>query len=164
MRLMALVVTAAGFGVTTLPQPPDACRIIPLAEATTLVGTGVAAPMSEGPAPDEDTGAQRSTCVYQGAQLMLAVIVLEYPTAEAAEASVTKEMVTDELEDESATIEQEAGIGDRAYWGTTDHGAIYVVRRGPHVLAVALGGQAFTTAADYRAALRKTAQAGTARL
>jgi hypothetical protein len=164
MRLLALVLAAIGVGLTTLPPSPTACEVVPLAEATALVGPGKAAPMGEGPVPDEDTGAQRSSCVYQGAKLMLVVMVLEYPSAEAAGASLSKEMVADQLEDESAAVETESGLGDRAYWGTTDHSAIYVVQRGARVLALALGGEEFTQAADYRDPLRKAVRTGTGRL
>jgi hypothetical protein len=164
MRLLALVLTAAGIGLANAPRSPTACEVVPVADATALVGPGKAAPMGEGPVPDEDTGAQRSSCVYQGAKLMLVVMVLEYPSAEAAGTSLSKEMVTDQLEDESATVETESGLGDRAYWGTTDHSAIYVVQRGARVLALALGGEEFTEAAAYRDPLRKATRAGTGRL
>lgn len=91
-------------------------------------------------------------------------MTLDFPTADAARDVLSEELVTAQLEDESATVVAESGLGDLAYWGTTDHSAIYVVLRGARMAVLALGGDSFLGAARHRAALRGAAQAAAGRL
>jgi hypothetical protein len=102
--------------------------------------------------------------MYQGSQLMLIVVVLEFPSADAARSTLNREMVSAQLEDESAAVEEESGLGDTAYWGTTEQGRIYVVLRGARVLGVMVGGAGVGDAAQTRPALRKATAAALGRL
>jgi hypothetical protein len=92
------------------------------------------------------------------------VVVLQCPSPDAASTSLTHELVTTQLEDESATVEEEGGIGDRAYWGATDHSAAYVLLRRSRLVAMALGGEGFQGAPHHRTALRKVAEAAAGRM
>jgi hypothetical protein len=164
MLLLTLALAVSGGSASTAVAPPDPCGLVTQPEAAAVIGAGVAKLMSEGPAPDEETGAQRSVCIYRNAQIMLVIMVLEFPTADAARETLTRETVSAQLEDESATVEQESGIGDRAYWGTTDHSVAYVVLRGSRVLGIVLGGDGLGEPAQRRAGLRKAAVTATGRL
>jgi hypothetical protein len=164
MWLLVLALTAPSAGVPASPPSADPCAMVTSAEAASLLGAGTTNSVSEGPVPDEDTGAQRSVCVYQSTQLMLVVMVLEFPTADAARSTLTKEMVSAQLEDETAKVESESGLGDLAYWGTTDHSVAYVVLRGARVLGVVLGGDALGDPLGRRAALRTMTATATRRL
>lgn len=163
MRFLALSGIAVGMFFATLPQAADPCRLVTRAEAAALLGAGGAEPMGGDPEPDEDMGAQRITCVYQNGDRMLIVMILEFPNADAAGTTLTREMVEATLEDETATIAAESGLGDRAYWGMTEGAATFVVLRGARVLGVVFGGGGVNPA-DQRAALRTVTAAAVGRL
>jgi hypothetical protein len=161
-----LVLALTGPTASVPPSVPssDPCAIVTPVEVSALLGATATTSASEGPVPNEDLGAQQSVCIYQTAQLTLAVMVLEFRTPEAARSRLTKDMVSAQLEDETATIESESGLGDLAYWGSTDHMVAYLVLHGTQVLAVILGGDGLGNPLTRRTALRTMTAAATGRL
>ena len=66
-------------------------------------------------------------------------------------------------EDETPKMVPQPGPGDRALWGSTSIGAIWVVQRGKHMLSVTLAGE-LGDGSRYRASLSKLAGLAAGRL
>lgn len=116
------------------------CDLLDRSAAAALLGAPVTKMDPSGPEPDEDSGATRSTCVYQAGQQMLIVIRLDFPSAGAARESTAAAMEPEKLSEEKATAKDAPGLGDKAYLVYTPRAVQYLVVKGATVLSLILGG------------------------
>jgi hypothetical protein len=142
----------------------NACSLVTKAEASSVLGKPISAATAAPPAPDEDSKGILSYCTYRAEGAAVVVSLVTFPSASAAERAVTKEFIRERLEGDTATIETETGLGDRAFWAYTESGAEYVVVRGSSVVGVIVGGRGLKPAAGYKSELRKAVAAAVSRL
>lgn len=134
---MIALISSLAFAALAAAGP---CDLLDRAAAARLLGAPVTRMDPSGPEPDEDSGATRTTCTYQAGQGMLLVIRLDFPDAAAASDMTTSELNAEKMSEESGTVKQESGVGDKAWLVRTPRGVQYVVLKGPTVLTLALGG------------------------
>lgn len=153
------------FALAAAPAPAAGpCDLLDLATVSALVGQPVARGTADGPTVDEETGGSTHFCIYQAGPAMLIVSVTSYKSAAAAKAATTKELVSERSEEAEATITEETGLGERAFWAVTKQGAQFVVLKGANVLALALGGNPAKPPASNKPALRAAAVAALAKM
>ena len=154
---LSLVVSASEVGAA------GPCDLLDRATAGQLLGQAVAAGTPSGPEPDEDSGGTRRNCVYQTGKSMLVLTHVTFANAAAAREATTRELVGERLGEEDATVKEESGIGDKAYWAYSDIAAQYIVVKGAVVLGLALGGTG-QAPSSYQASLRAAAAKAAAKL
>ena len=139
------------------------CDLLDRATAAQIIGAPVTRMDPSGPEPDEDNGASRTTCAYMAGQAMLLVIRLDFPSAAAANETLSTQLDPAKLEEEQTTVKSESGPGDKAWVVYNPRAVEYVVLKGPTVLTLALGGVP-NPLPTYEDALRKEAAAVTRKL
>ncbi len=145
-------------------QKAGSCALIDRATVVALLGPAGSAGTQAPPEPDEDTGGTLSYCTFRSGTGGLILSKVTFATAAAALKATTKELVSSRMEGDGATIADETGLGDKAYWAYTSEGAEFVVVKGSVVVAVALGGQLPNPPASYRKALRAATSAALLKL
>jgi hypothetical protein len=139
------------------------CDLLSRADAAKVLGAPVTSADPSGPELDDESGAMRTACVYQAAGgRMLVVLRLMYKDAKTALDSTAAEAMSERIAEEKVKIEEDRGIGDRAYWMTSEIMAQYVVLKGATVTGIMLGGTP-KPPTEYRAELRAAAVAVTAK-
>ena len=143
---------------SSLARGADICSIVAKGDAASLLGQAVTGVNPGKPEKDDDTGATLTYCTYRAGNAALVVAVLEFSSPSEARSKTTKEMAAQRLEG-TATVVEEPGLGDRAYWAVSNEGpaAGYTVLKGARVLAISLGGPGVGSPGKYKAGLRKTA-------
>jgi hypothetical protein len=68
------------------------------------------------------------------------------------------------MENEVTAFKEVPGVGDRAFWASTETGAQFAILKGATVVGVSLGGTLPKPLASYEAALRAAASAAVAKL
>ena len=159
MLILALPVALAAATVRT----PGPCDLLDRTAATQLLGQPVTSLTPSGPEPDEDTGGTRTVCVYQAGMRMLILTRVAFPTAAAARAAMTAELVGERLAEDGVTVKEESGLGDKAYWAQSANAAEYIVLKGPTALGIALGATP-QEQQSFHASLRSAAKAVTEKL
>jgi hypothetical protein len=141
------------------------CDLVPPITANELLGARGGLPQLTGPEQDEETpGAMRSVCMYMAGKRMLLVIEHTFKDAKAARDATTQEAIRARHEDDGgATIKDEPGLGDKAYWIVLKNGGgEYVVIKGAKVLSIVLGGVA-KSPAEFQAQLKAATTAALAK-
>ena len=118
------------------------CDLLTRAVASELLGQQVSTPTPSGPEPDEDTGGTRTVCVYQAGARMLILLRVVFASAPAAREATTRELVGERFSvgEDDFTINEEPGLGDKAYWVYSPKAVELIVVKGATVLALTLGG------------------------
>jgi hypothetical protein len=161
--MLAMVGLSLALG-TSAGGAAGPCDLVSKAAAAQLLGQPVASMAPSGPEPDEDSGGTRTVCVYQAGNRMLIITRVAFGSAAAAREATTKELVGERLgEEEGATVTEEPGLGDKAYWATTKNGVEYIIVKGAAVLGAALGGMP-QPPATYQAQLRTVAVGAASKL
>lgn len=119
----------------------DTCALLPPADAAALLEQPAAQGMPAGPQRDEDTGGQLTYCTYRGAAAALVVSVVEFSSAAEARKQLTNALVRDGADADNAKVTEEAGVGDKAYYGVSAKGATYVFLKSNKVVAIGIGGR-----------------------
>lgn len=151
---MVSLTTLVAALLSFVAPPAGPCDLLAKATVTALLGQPAPSGRPQGPEKDEDTGGMMSYCTYQIGQSALIISEVTFANPAAARKATTQELVKSRLDDDAAVVKEEAGVGDRAFWATTDRGAQYVVLKGAKVVAVALGGRLSKPAKSYHDALR----------
>ena len=132
----------------------DPASLVGKAEVLALVGQPVVAVMPIPEDVDEDTGGMIAHCMYRTSSCAMIVSVVTFPSAAVASAKLTEQFAAGMVEGDGAKVIAESGLGERAFWATTDEGVEYVVLKGTHVFGLSLGGKPPKAVASYRDALR----------
>jgi hypothetical protein len=159
--LAAAVVTS--FVVPSQRAVPDPCRLVTAAQVTSALGSAPSGETPMGPSVDEETGATVSVCVSTVGKVKLSIAVAQFATPDAAEKALTT-MADQEAEDgETAKMTEQPGLGQRAIWGATPAGAIWVALKGRYLLNLTLAGE-LDDGARYREPLKRLATLALAKL
>lgn len=156
--LMGLAVLASA------PPAPGPCDLVDRATAVSILGKAPTDVSPSEPTRDEETGGTVVVCYYRAGESALIVSQITFANAAAAQKATTKELVEGRMEDEVTAFKEISGVGDRAFWVTTENGAQFVIVKGATVLGVSLGGTLPKPPASYEAALRAAAIAAAAKL
>lgn len=154
------VLTGSAFATTGI----DPAALVIKAELTSVLGQPVTKVVPVPEQTDDDTGGRLVYCTFHGGQSAVIVSVVSFSSAKEAQAKMSKQQAMERLEGDNAQVIEEKGLGDRAYWATTDQGAEYIVIKGARVLGIGLGGKLTQTPASYREALRALAVGAVAKL
>ena len=157
----ALIASACGGVVVNSPDSTpttakevvssqDVCSLITAAEAEAVMGQPVASilPFSE---LDSDYGEMVFSCYYNGKDLTIVVSTVDLGSAQAASEILQQQLVKEQA-DEGAIINEEPGLGEKAYWTTADNAGMYTILKGSNIFVVLLGGN-IGDAASYKAPL-----------
>lgn len=139
------------------------CTLITKTEAATVTGKAPTTVLPYGPERDPETKASVTWCVMSGAPVGIILYVDTYATAADALKMVTAERIKS-LMDDDVTVVPEPGLGDRAFWASSDTSARMVVIRGDVVMSMLIGGVDLTKAGQKRAAARALAIKALAKL
>jgi len=143
---------------------PGPCDLLDRATVVSILGKPVTDVSPSDPVRDEDVGGTVAYCYYRAGEAALIVSQITFASAAAAQKATTKEVVEGRMEDEVTAFKEVSGVGDRAFWASTETGAQFVIVKGANVVGVALGGSLPKPPASYEAALRAAASAAAAKL
>ncbi|HVY06959.1 MAG TPA: hypothetical protein VHB46_13375, partial [Burkholderiales bacterium] len=111
---------------------------------------------------DEDSGGELIFCSYRSAGAAVVVSIVEFPSEAAARKQLGSGLINDRMGADDAKVVEERGIGEKAFYGASAKGSMYVFLRKNKVGGVGVGGPG--KAADLKDALRKAAQSVAAKL
>ncbi len=141
--------------LAALPQTSgadqDVCSLITAAEAEAVMGQPVTSinPFSE---LDSDYGEMVSSCYFIGNDLTVIVSMVDLGSAQTASTMLQQKLVNEQTDNTDASISEESGLGEKAYWTITENAGIYSFMKGSKILVVGLVGNV-GDAALYKAAL-----------
>jgi hypothetical protein len=160
-----MITTVLLFAAIVSAQPaPGPCDLLDRAAVASILGKPVTDVSPSEPTRDDDIGGTVVYCYYRAGEAALIVSQITFANAAAAQKATTKEVVEGRMEDEVTAFKEVSGVGDRAFWASTQTGAQFVIVKGATVLGVALGGSLPKPPASYEAALRAAASAAAAKL
>jgi hypothetical protein len=150
--------------VAALAAVSGPCDLVDRGVVTRLLGHPITA---TSPAPeqrDAETGGMLSYCTYEGGPAGLVVSVVRFGNVAEARHAATRRLAARRLDEANATVEEEGGLGDRAFWAYTEEGAEWVVLKGTVLIGVALGGRADRPPGSLKSLLREATVAAMAKL
>lgn len=150
--------------VTALAATPGPCDLVDRAVAARLLGHPITATSPVAGQRDEETGGTLSYCTYEGGLAGLVVSVVQLGDSAKARRVTTRRLVARRLDEARATVEEESGLGDRAFWAYTPEGAEWVVLKGSVLVGVALGGRLGRPPRSLKSALREATIAAMSKL
>jgi hypothetical protein len=156
-----------GFATFAFAAEPVPGSLVAKADLVKLVGRDLGAPMSIPEGMDDDLGAKQTTSIYSAGDLKVIVAVFTFPSAKEAAAKLTKKKLAELIDEENpkaVTVNEESGVGDRAFWSVCKEGAGFTVVKGQRVLAIALAGELPRPAASYHDSLRSLSSAAAGKL
>jgi hypothetical protein len=135
----------------------DICPLITQEEAEAVLGQPV---ISINPGMDQDSvsGGTLYYCNYLGTGLAVVISLVDMGSSEDAKQAMGEQLAKMLSDDASTTSAQESGLGDQAYWSTTEHAVQNTVVKGNYIFSVMIGGNVGDPAA-YQAALLNLAMA-----
>jgi hypothetical protein len=141
MKLSAAVIVMATSIVPALATDLDPCRLLTAAEIGSTLGGAPSGGKPDGPTIDEDLGAKAWSCNQQVGKLFFSINVAEFPSAAAAAQGMTLMMKQAKEIPEGIKLTGAPGLGDQAVWGASGDGAMWVTRKGKHMLNVTVAGR-----------------------
>jgi len=135
----------------------DACSLLSRNDAAAILGQPVAQVTPAGPQRDEDSGGQLSYCTYRAAASSVVVSVVEFASGAEARKQLTKNLVKERMDEDDAKVSEEAGLGEKSFYGVSAKGAMYVFLKKNKVVGVGAGGAKLNKAAASKESLRGAA-------
>lgn len=135
----------------------DVCSLLSQNDAAAVLGQPVVQVTPAGPQRDEDSGGMLSTCTYRGASSAVVVSVVEFTSDVEARKQVTSNLVQERLEAEADQVSKERGPGEKAYYGFSAKGSMFVFLKKNKVVGVGIAG-AQQNRSVTKEALRSIAQ------
>ncbi len=134
----------------------DICALITQPEAEVVLGQPVT---SINPGVDQDSvsGGTLYFCSYLGTGLAVVITLVDLGSSDNAKQILDQELEKMLSDDPTTTSKLESGLGDRAYWSTTEHACEYTVLNGNYIFSVTLGGN-IGDPAPHKAALLNLAE------
>lgn len=129
----------------------DACSLITTADAEAVMGQPI---VSVNPFSylDNDYGQTVSSCYYMGENLTVIVSTVDFGTVQTANKMLQEQYDKELADNEGVIINEEPGLGDKAYWTITENGGSYAILDGSKFLVVGIGGN-IGDASSYKASL-----------
>ena len=150
--------------VAALAAAAGPCDLVDRAVVARLLGHPITATSPVSGRRDEETGGILSYCTYEGGWAGLVVSVVRFGDPAEARRVTTRRLVAGRLDEERATVTEESGLGDRAFWAYTAEGAEWVVLKGSLLVGVALGGRPGRPPRSLKSALREATVAALGKL
>ena len=142
----------------------DVCALLSAADAARLLGRPVSAVTPAGPQRDDDSGGKLSYCTYRSSDAAFVVSVVEFSSPEQARKQLDANLVKDRMAADGAQVSEEAGVGEKAFWGASEKGASLIFLKKNSVVGLGLGGAGVTQPASRKQALRDAASGVAAKL
>lgn len=146
---------------------PLPAALVAKSDLTKLVGREVSEPKTMPEDMDDELGAKQTVSFYSAGNLRILVSVHRFPSAKDAVTKLTQAKVAalvDEENPKGTKVTEESGVGDRAFWATSEHGASFTVVKGANALTLAVFGQLPQPVASYHDSLRSLAATAVAKL
>lgn len=122
------------------------CALITSTEAAKVIGADPENVSSMFVPPKLDkSGGYASFCAYSTPAPnapSLVVSILEFRSSAAAKKMLTESLVHERMPEESTKVSEEGNLGERSFYGASNHGATYVFVKKNKVIGVAQGGAA----------------------
>lgn len=159
--MRAVVVTIAI--VLQAPASPvlaaaNACSLLMGAEVAAILGQPVQGTPT-GPERDEDSGGQLTYCFYRAPNPSMFVSIVEFDSPAEARKQLTKHLVEQRMDEEKVTVTEESGIGDKAFFGLSSRGAMYVFQKQGRIIGIGIGGESLANPGAWKERLRSAALA-----
>jgi hypothetical protein len=142
--------------IQDLEQNLDPCAFFTSAEAEPIVGTALI-DITPGNDVDEVTGGPLEYCTYKGDDVALVVSFVQSNAVQGSLAWQDQLPNMAQATDSDATVTEIPGLGERSFWGVTEHSAGWFVAKYPYVFALVVGGN-IGYSEDYKADLTTLAQ------
>jgi hypothetical protein len=152
LRSLSGLAFALALGAPALSADP--CGLVGRNDVAAVLGGPVLAATPAGPMRDAATGGRLTMCTYDAAASSVVVSVTAFVTAELAGKAATTAYVAGRLEGSGASVSEEGGLGDRAFFGSSSAGARWVVLRGTNIVEVAIAGSGSKPLASAKGRLR----------
>lgn len=140
MKRAVAAIVFATLMVPALGADLNPCRLLTATEIASTLGSATSGGKPVGPSIDKDLGAKSWTCDQQVEKLFLSLNVVEFASAAAAAQGMTLMMKEAKDIPEGIKLTAAPGLGDRAVWGASAEGAMWVALKGKYMLNVTLAG------------------------
>jgi hypothetical protein len=134
----------------------DVCSLATAFDIQNVLGQTITH-MTPGAEPDDVTDSTLNYCTYVGSDKAVVISSVEVENSYIGGDVLRDELQKIQDEEPNTKSNEELGVGIRAFWSTSEHGAEYTVLTETHVFSVALGGN-IGSADDHKAALLTLAQ------
>lgn len=118
----------------------DVCSLLSKNDAAAVLGQPVVQVTPAGPQRDADSGGLLSYCTYQGASSAVVVSVVEFTSEVEARKQVTSNLVQQRMDAEADQVSKERGPGEKAYYGFSAKGSMFVFLKKKKVIGVGVAG------------------------
>ena len=153
-RLGFVVALSLALALAAAAAASDPCGLVGRNDVAAVLGGPVLAATPAGPMRDAATGGRLTMCTYDSAAASIVVSVTAFESAALAAKAATREYALGRLEGSGASVSEEGGIGDRAFFGTSSAGARWVALRGTSVVEVAIRSAGSKNPASLKGRLR----------
>jgi hypothetical protein len=134
----------------------DVCSLATAYDVENVLGQTVTH-VTPGAEPDEVSGSTLNYCSYVGSDKAVVISSVEVENSYIGGDVLKAEMQKIQDEEPNTLSNEELGVGIRAFWSVSEHGAEFTVLTETHVISVALGGN-IGSGTDHKAALLTLAQ------
>lgn len=117
----------------------DVCLLITNTDAEAVMGQPVASinPFSY---LDSDYGETVFSCYYMGKDLTIIVSRVDLGSAQAASNALQQQLVKEQADTAGAIINEEPGLGEKAYWTKVEEAGIFSFLKGSKIFVIGLTG------------------------
>jgi len=137
-------------------QNIDPCAFFTAPDAEPIVGTALI-DITPGSDFDEVTGGPLDYCTYKGDDTALVISFVRSNAAKDSQAWQDQLPNMAQATDSEASVTETSDLGERSFWGVTEHSAGWFVAKYPYVFALVVGGN-IGYSEDYREDLTALAQ------
>ena len=140
----------------------DPCGLVGRNDVAAVLGGPVLAATPAGPMRDAATGGRLTMCTYDAAGSSVVVSVSTFATPALASKAASSAYVLGRLEGSGASVSEEGGLGERAFFGSSSAGARWVVLHGAGIVEIAISGSGSKPLASAKGRLRGLASSALA--
>jgi hypothetical protein len=141
---------------TETPSVEDVCSLVTTFDVENVLGQTVTS-ITPGSEMDDSTGSTINFCTYVGSGKAVVISSTEVDNSSIGGDALRSQLQTMQDDEPDTKINEELGVGVKAYWAVSEHAGEYVVLTEEHVFSVGLGGN-IGNPLDSKAALLTLAQ------
>ena len=134
----------------------DVCSLATAFDVENVLGQTVTS-ITPGSEPDDISGGTLNFCTFVGSGQAVVISSVEVENSSFGLDMLNAQVDAFKGEEPDTAVNQELGVGVKAYWSTSEHAGQYTVLTEEHVFAVSLGGN-IGAPEDHKAALLTLAQ------
>jgi len=136
-------------------QAADVCSVASAQELEAILTNAPQPVVRSGPAPDQDhDGAISTTCRFESDAAALIISVLDFPSVDEAASAFSAEVDAARSSEDRPTLTAENGLGDTAYWSTSETLMAFISKKDDRLVAVGAGGPAVKDETTLKPKLR----------